>query len=119
MEEADHLCDRVAIIDQGRILALDSPAALKLSLGADAIVTVVTSGRPEELADRLRRDIEGVVRARLVNGGVELHVKGADRLLPKVVRSAESEGFDLVDLSISESTLETVFISLTGKELRD
>lgn len=119
MEEADHLCDRVAIIDHGRILALDSPAALKRSLGADAVVTVTTDGSPEELAERLRRDIEGVVRTRLVSGGVELQVKGADRLLPKVVRSAESGNFDLVDLSLSESTLETVFINLTGKELRD
>ncbi|MEV8406398.1 ATP-binding cassette domain-containing protein [Streptomyces niveus] len=119
MDEADHLCDRVAIIDHGRILALDTPAALKRSLGADAVVTVTTSGSPDALAERLHHDITGVVRTRLVEGGVELHVKGADRLLPKVVRSAESGGFELVDLSIKESTLETVFISLTGKELRD
>ncbi|MFB8442594.1 ATP-binding cassette domain-containing protein [Streptomyces niveus] len=119
MDEADHLCDRVAIIDHGRILALDTPAALKRGLGADAVVTVATSGSPDALAERLHHDITGVVRTRLVEGGVELHVKGADRLLPKVVRSAESGGFELVDLSIKESTLETVFISLTGKELRD
>lgn len=119
MEEADHLCDRVAIIDHGRILALDTPAALKQGLGADTIVTVVTTGSPDELAARLRRDIAGVVRTRLVDGGVELQVKDNDRLLPRVVTSAESGGFDLVDLSIAESTLETVFISLTGKELRE
>ncbi|MFI5754628.1 ABC transporter ATP-binding protein [Streptomyces sp. NPDC051569] len=119
MDEADHLCDRVAIIDHGRILALGTPAALKQDLGADTIVTVSTSGSPEELAARLRRDIHGVVRTRLVDGGVELQVKGNDRLLPRVVTSAESGGFDLIDLSIAESSLETVFISLTGKELRD
>ncbi|MFF2847345.1 ATP-binding cassette domain-containing protein [Streptomyces sp. NPDC058001] len=119
MEEADQLCDRVAIIDHGRILALDTPTALKHSLGADTIVTVATSGRPEQLASRLSHDIRDVVRTRLVGGGVELQVKGNDRLLPQVVASAERGGFDLVDLSITESTLETVFISLTGKELRD
>ena len=119
MEEADHLCDRVAIIDHGRILALGTPTELKQSLGADTIVTVATSGRPEELASRLGRDIRDVVRTRLLDGGVELQVKGNDRLLPQVVASAERGGFDLVDLSITESTLETVFISLTGKELRD
>ncbi|MFJ6569179.1 ATP-binding cassette domain-containing protein [Streptomyces sp. NPDC091292] len=119
MEEADQLCDRVAIIDHGRILALDTPTALKRGLGADTIVRVATSGRPEQLESRLSEDIPDVVRTRLVGGGVELQVKGNDRLLPQVVASAERGGFDLVDLSITESTLETVFISLTGKELRD
>lgn len=119
MDEADHLCDRVAIIDHGRILALDTPAALKQGLGADAVVTVATSGSQEASAARLNSDIHGVVRTRLVDGAVELEVKGAERLLPRVVTSAEAGGFELVDLSIAESTLETVFISLTGQELRD
>ncbi|MCX4728175.1 ATP-binding cassette domain-containing protein [Streptomyces sp. NBC_01306] len=119
MDEADHLCDRVAIIDHGRILALDTPAALKQGLGADAVVTVATSGSQDGLAARLNSDIPGVVRTRLVDGAVELQVKGAERLLPRVVTSAEAGGFELVDLSIAESTLETVFISLTGQELRD
>ena len=52
-------------------------------------------------------------------GGVELHVKGADRLVPRVVDTAEAEGSDLADLSVAEPTLETVFIGLTGKDLRD
>lgn len=119
MDEADHLCDRVAIIDHGRILALDTPAALKQGLGADAVVTVATSGSQDGLAARLNSDIDGVVRTRLVDGAVEIQVKGAERLLPRVVTSAEAGGFELVDLSITESTLETVFISLTGQELRD
>ncbi|WP_254666110.1 ATP-binding cassette domain-containing protein [Streptomyces sp. WMMB 322] len=119
MDEADRLCDRVAIIDHGRILALDTPEALKRSLGADTVVRVVTDGDPEALAERLNADIEGVVRTRAVDGGVELQVKGADRLLPRVMTSAESGGFSLVDLSLTESTLETVFINLTGKELRE
>ncbi|MFE1781741.1 ATP-binding cassette domain-containing protein [Streptomyces sp. NPDC059506] len=119
MEEADQHCDRVAIIDHGRILALGTPAELKHGLGSDTVVTVVARGRPEELAARRRRDVGGVVRTRLAGDAVELQVKGGDRLLPRVVHSAESGGFDLVDLSVAESTLETVFISLTGKELRD
>ncbi|WP_079127497.1 ABC transporter ATP-binding protein [Streptomyces sp. TP-A0874] len=119
MEEADRLCDRVAIIDHGRILALGTPTTLKQSLGADTIVTVATNGDPEELEQRLRRDVTDVVRTRQVDGGVELQVKGNNRLLPRVVTSAESGGFDLVDLSLTESTLETVFINLTGKELRE
>ncbi len=54
-----------------------------------------------------------------MDGGIELHVQGSDRLIPRVVLAAERGGFDLVDLSVAEPSLETVFINLTGKELRD
>jgi len=119
MEEADQLCQRVAIMDHGRILALDTPAALKQSIGADTVVTVKTLGDADGLAGLLTRDVAGVTRTRRVDGGLELHVQGSDRLVPRIVLSAERGGFDLVDLSISEPSLETVFINLTGKELRD
>jgi len=54
-----------------------------------------------------------------LDGGVELHVQGGDRLVPRIVMAAERGGFDLADLSVAEPSLETVFINLTGKELRD
>jgi len=119
MEEADRLCDRVAIMDHGKILALDTPVALKQSIGADTVVTVKTDGDTAKLAELLGRDIEGVTRTRPVEGGLELHVKGTDRLVPRIVVAAEAGGFNLVDLSVAEPSLETVFINLTGKELRD
>jgi len=120
MEEADRLCERVAVMDHGRILALDTPANLKQSIGADTIVTVRTTGDPEKLGELLGKDIEGVTRTRQADGAVELHVQGGgDRLVPRIVLAAERGGFDLVDVSVAEPTLETVFISLTGKELRD
>ena len=107
MEEADQLCDRVAIMDHGKILALDTPAALKQSVGADTIVTVKADGDTQALAERLPSEIDGVTQTRVIDGGVELHVKGAERLVPRVVSAAESGGFDLVDLSVSEPSLET------------
>jgi ABC-2 type transport system ATP-binding protein len=119
MEEADQLCDRVAIMDHGRILALDTPAALKQSIGADTVVTVKTTGDPGQLAGLLTGDVAGVTRTRLADGGLQLHMKGDDRLIPRIVLAAERGGFELVDLSVSEPSLETVFIHLTGKELRD
>jgi ABC-2 type transport system ATP-binding protein len=119
MEEADQLCDRVAIMDHGRILALDTPAALKQTVGADTVVTVKTTGDASQLAELFRQEVAGVTRARLVDGGVELHMQGTDRLVPRLVLAAERGGFDLVDLSMAEPSLETVFINLTGKELRD
>jgi len=119
MEEADRLCDRVAIMDHGRILALDSPAALKQSIGADTVVTLKAAGDTARLAEVMARDVDGVTRTRIVDGGVQLHIQGNERLVPRIVTAAEREGFDLIDLSISEPSLETVFINLTGKELRE
>ena len=119
MEEADQLCNRVAIMDHGRILALDTPAGLKCSVGADTIVTVKTSGDPASLAEQISSVVEGVSRTRLIEDGVELHFTGAERIVPRVVNAAEDGGFSLVDLAVAEPTLETVFINLTGKELRE
>jgi ABC-2 type transport system ATP-binding protein len=119
MEEADKLCDRVAIMDHGKILALDTPAALKRSVGADTIVTVKAAGVPEQLAEAFRGRLDGLTRTRPIDGGVELQIRGADRLVPRVVEAAEAAGLSLADLSVAEPTLETVFIGLTGKELRD
>ena len=119
MEEADRLCHRVAIMDHGRILALDTPAALKQSVGADTVVSLHTSGDTVRLGELLAEEVEGVTRTRVADGTLQLHVQGGDRLVPRIVLAAERGGFDLVDVSVAEPTLETVFISLTGKELRD
>jgi ABC-2 type transport system ATP-binding protein len=119
MEEADKLCDRVAIMDHGKILALDTPADLKHSVGADTIVTVKAAGDAEQLSDVFRARLDGVTRIRALPDGVELQIRGAERLVPRVVEAAEAGGFSLADLSVAEPTLETVFIGLTGKELRD
>ena len=120
MEEADQLCNRVAIMDHGKVLALDTPATLKQSIDADTIVTVRTPGDTRALAELLEGNVEGAVRTRLVDGGVELYVRNlGEGLLPRVVNVAEDAGIVVSDLSISEPTLETVFITLTGNELRD
>ncbi|HXY45201.1 MAG TPA: ATP-binding cassette domain-containing protein [Acidimicrobiales bacterium] len=119
MEEADQLCGRVAIMDHGRILALDTPAALKASVGADTLVTVLSPDDAQALSEHLSATVEGVISTRTIKGGVELRVKGAERIVPRVVEAAETGGFDILDLRVSETTLETVFINLTGKELRE
>ena len=119
MEEADSLCDRVAIMDHGRILALDTPAALKRGIGADTVVTVRSAGDLAVLGDLLTRDVAGVTRTRISDGMLQLHVRGEHRLIPEIVLAADRHGFDLLDLSVAEPSLETVFISLTGRELRD
>jgi ABC-2 type transport system ATP-binding protein len=119
MEEADQLCERVAIMDHGQVLALDTPAALKRSIGADTIVTVRAAGDLDRLSDLLAAEVAGVARTRAVDNRLELHVRGGDRLVPRIVLAAERGGFDLLDVSVAEPSLETVFINLTGRELRE
>jgi len=119
MEEADQLCNRVAIMDHGRILALDTPRALKQSIDADTVVTTRTNGDPDAFATLLNEELEGVQRTRVMEGAVQAHVLGTSQLLPKIIHIAERHGLEVQDLSIAEPTLETVFINLTGKDLRD
>jgi ABC-2 type transport system ATP-binding protein len=119
MEEADQLCDRVAIMDHGRILALDTPAALKQSVEADTIVTVSADGDLDALGQLLTREIPGVHDAQQRDGSVQLSLRGADGILPQVISVADRGGFNVTDLSIAKPTLENVFISMTGKDLRD
>jgi len=119
MEEADTLCDRLAIIDHGRLLALDTPEALKGSTGADTYVTVSAAGDLGGLAQVLAKEVGGVGHAEVVDGTVRLKVSGTQGVLPAVVTAAEQGGFTVTDLSITEPTLETVFIDLTGKDLRE
>jgi ABC-2 type transport system ATP-binding protein len=119
MEEADQLCRRLAIIDHGKLLALGTPAELKASVGADTIVTITADGDLAELAEHLRRDIPGATGALVADRTIRLSVTGPQGVLPAVVLAAEALGHRVNDLSVSEPTLETVFIDLTGKELRE
>jgi ABC-2 type transport system ATP-binding protein len=119
MEEADELCDRVAIIDHGRLLALDSPAALKQHVGADTIVTLTADGDLDELASVLQRTVRGVHTVRRTSDALQVTLADARGIVPAIVTAADDAGFNLTDLTASKPTLETVFIHLTGKELRD
>jgi ABC-2 type transport system ATP-binding protein len=67
----------------------------------------------------LATDITAVTNTQRRDGNIELHVRGSDGVLPDVVNSAEKAGYNVTDLSIAEPTLETVFITLTGKDLRE
>ncbi|HXC19424.1 MAG TPA: ATP-binding cassette domain-containing protein [Acidimicrobiales bacterium] len=119
MEEADQLCDRVAIMDHGKILALDTPANLKRSTGADTIVTIKVSTDAERLAETLNRNIDGIVATRVQDNSVIVDMRNTERLVPRLVASAETANVEILDLAVAEATLETVFINLTGKELRE
>jgi ABC-2 type transport system ATP-binding protein len=118
MEEADELCDRVAIIDHGKILVQDTPAALKGSVGAQKVYELDLRSR-ENLAILMQQlqKLPGVASAESTPKGVRIFAQGADGLLSDVVREANPYG--LRDLTITETSLETVFIRLTGRDLRE
>jgi ABC-2 type transport system ATP-binding protein len=118
MEEADQLCDRVAIMDHGRILALDTPAALKRSIGADTEIRLLAEGDLTKLIAALEA-LDGVNAVRPIDGGVTVFLRGGRRSLALVINQAEAAGVEVSDVGMTEPTLETVFIDLTGKELRE
>jgi len=118
MEEAEQLCRRVAIMDHGRLLALDTTEALKRSIGADTVVTVSSDERLDELARHIE-GMEKVTGVHVVDQQVRVALSGSNGILPRIIGYAEDGGFRVTDLSVAEPTLEMVFITLTGKDLRE
>ncbi|MCI0487684.1 MAG: ABC transporter ATP-binding protein [Blastocatellia bacterium] len=116
MEEAARLCDRVAIMDHGKIIALDTPSALIASLGADQIVEFSIKGALQD-ADINR--LPGVRSLRERNGGYSLTVSEIGAALPALLAEIEGQGAQLITLTTHQATLEDVFVSLTGRTLRD
>ncbi len=116
MEEAARLCDRVAIMDHGKILTLGRPAALVAALGADQIVEFRARG--EVAAERLAA-LPGVRGAVCAVDAWQLKVQRIGEALPALLGELERSGVALESLTTRQATLEDVFVSLTGRVLRD
>ncbi len=118
MEEADTLSDRVAIIDHGRVLALGPPQILKSSLGARTIFDLKLKTReglePAIAALKRRPEVDG---AEITAEGLRVIAASSEGLLPELVQAVAR--FGLRDLTITEPSLQTVFIQLTGRDLRE
>jgi ABC-2 type transport system ATP-binding protein len=118
MEEADELCDRVAIIDHGKILVEDTPAALKNSVGAQRVYELdLRSHQNVPLLVQQLQGLSGIASVETTTDGVRILAEGTEGLLSEVVHTASPYG--LRDLTITETSLETVFIQLTGRDLRE
>jgi ABC-2 type transport system ATP-binding protein len=115
MEEAEELCDRVAVMDHGRIVALDTPANLIASLEAENRVTFSLDG-PLDLAPF--RAIAGVSRVEQTGGRVIIFGRD-DELVVRVVMALAAAKIRFRDLRTEQPSLEDVFLTLTGKEMRD
>ena len=118
MEEADEICDRVAIMDHGKLLAQDTPELLKATLGAQTIFELKLR-QMEGSADLVKTlsRLPNVVSVESISDGIRVFSRGSDGLLPEIVQAAQDLG--LRDLKINEPSLETVFIRLTGRDLRE
>jgi ABC-2 type transport system ATP-binding protein len=124
MEEADQLSDRIGIIDQGKIIALDTPAALKERIQHEDVIHLEIAGWQPEMAAVLQRLPTVDSLATHYTGQdmlweVSLQTANSRAILPGILESLNQNGTHLVNLNIVKPSLEDVFISLTGKALRD
>jgi ABC-2 type transport system ATP-binding protein len=118
MEEAEQLCDRVAIVDHGKVIALGTPRALIASLGARYMVEFGVTDDALLAADQLER-LPGVVGLRQQDGRWMLQVAELHTVMPALLGLLDGRGAPLTELRTYAPTLEDVFVSLTGRHLRD
>ena len=119
MEEAERLCDRVAIMDHGKVIALGTPRQLIASLGAEHVVEfTLMNGTPDDLIAALR-DLGGVTAVRPGAGVLSLTVTELHRTLPALLTLLQRRSLELASLTTHHATLDDVFVALTGRQLRD
>lgn len=119
MEEAQLLCDRVAIVDQGKLVALDTPSRLIRSLDSNYRIQVTTQ---DPVSVEAFHDIDGILHASSIENHehrYELQARPALESLPSLLTAVQERGIPLADIEVQPANLEDVFIHLTGKELRD
>jgi ABC-2 type transport system ATP-binding protein len=119
MDEAERLCDRVAIMDHGKVIALGTPRELIASVCADHLVefSAGTQARPLDLAALAA--IEGIRDVHAENGGVRMQVSELHRAVPALLQELGRQAIPLTELRTHSATLEDVFVTLTGRHLRD
>ncbi|HTM37914.1 MAG TPA: ATP-binding cassette domain-containing protein [Terriglobales bacterium] len=119
MEEADALCHRLAIVDHGKIIALDTPQQLKASIPGGYLLRLRFGHRTSELLQRLQ-SLAGVREVRSNDGtGTDVYADRGGSLIPEIAAVAVSAGAELSDVHISEPSLENLFLHHTGRSLRD
>lgn len=118
MEEAERLCDRVAIVDTGRVIALGTPGELISQLGAEHVVEIALE-LDDPAVDKWLREVGGVKDVRRERHGIFLTVSEVHRTVPALLTALRSHEVELSRLTTHHATLEDVFVSLTGRHLRD
>jgi ABC-2 type transport system ATP-binding protein len=119
MDEAERLCDRLAIIDHGEVIAQGTPADLIDRLGGHHVVEFSVSGNSNGTALDTWRTLPGVESVRHDDGLVNLNVREPHRTIPALLDAVESQGSQLLHLTTRQASLEDVFVRLTGRHLRE
>ncbi len=118
MEEVEYLCDRIAIMDHGKIIASGTLNELRDVVGGMDVVDVKVTEVTDCVLDRVR-EIEGVKQADRTDGAIQVLTPSSGSVLGKLVATLESEGAHVTSITVTEPNLESVFLHLTGKSLRD
>ncbi len=118
MEEAEELSNRIAIMDKGKVIASGTRDELVRMVGEQARIDLAVSGEPDKAA-KAWQTVAGVSRTTVAEGRVEVLAADSDAVVPKLFESAAQAGFHISSVDIKEPNLETVFLSLTGRALRD
>jgi ABC-2 type transport system ATP-binding protein len=119
MDEAEILCDRVAIVDHGKVIALGTPLELIRSLGAEHVIEFSLAPNSPAIEESTLRSIDGVLAARTLAGGYELQVGALHRTVPALLSLLAQQNLEMANLTTHSATLEDVFVSLTGRQLRN
>ena len=120
MEEADALCNRVAIVDHGKLIALGTPAELKSSIPGGYVVRLHFAGEPPEALLTTLRKLPGVTEVRAPGpAAVDLYADCGGPLIPEIARLSDDARAEIRDVKISEPSLENLFLHHTGRSLRD
>ena len=118
MEEVEYLCDRIAIMDHGAIIAEGTLNELRDVVGGMDVVAVKVAGATPEVLERVRA-IEGVEGVESTDDALEVLTRSSGSIMGRLVSTLESEGAHVTSVSVTEPNLESVFLHLTGKSLRD
>jgi ABC-2 type transport system ATP-binding protein len=120
MDEADRVADRVAIMDHGKILVLDTPEALKRGVGEGSVLELqlITDRLDEEEVRKALLGLGDGIRVDIIDGNLNLHASDVLTLLPKITERLAAIGVGCGEVHVRENTLEDVFIKLTGRRLR-
>lgn len=120
MDEADRLSDRIAIIDHGKLLRLDTPENLKKEIGDGDVVEILLNDPTEnDNAINVLKNMEEIESVIKINSLLDIRALDAVSKLPIIMKTLETHGFSVNDLSVRQNTLEDVFIELTGTRLRE
>lgn len=116
MDEAERLADDLVILDHGKVISEGTPQEIIRALGAENVITVEVEGDFDVAS---LGELEGVLESRVDAGRAELQVARTDQVLPRVVAAVREAGARVEDLHVHRPTLEDVFVSLTGRHIRD